>query len=191
MFAALFDTPIVWQKHDACLVIKHAQTEKARYIPLRYRSAALSDLYQSVTCTETRTPDMCWIQNIHTCQCFGDLEPAYTAQDIRRCPCPRIVRMYGLRRHCRQCRSSKIRHKRNNSKRTAISQPIHEGCDPANPINNTRMRRQDTANEKPAIASGEHVLSLTSGTALGEESRSDPKRPGVVQDDLEAFSSST
>lgn len=53
---------------------------------------------------------MCYVQNVHTCQCLGNIEPTYTPKDVRSCLCPTIVRMHGLRNKCGPCRRQQKRH---------------------------------------------------------------------------------
>lgn len=63
--------------------------------------------------------EMCYIQNVHTCQCSGSIEPAFTSQDVRSCMCPTIIRMHGLRQKCDPCRrQEKKQGKKKKSRRT-------------------------------------------------------------------------
>lgn len=56
--------------------------------------------------------DMCKIQNQYACPCLGEVEPAFTPQDVRSCPCPSIVKFYQVRRRCRRCQQPGKKHTR-------------------------------------------------------------------------------
>lgn len=73
---------------------------------------------------------MCFVQNVHTCQCHGSIEPAFTPQDVRSCMCPTIVRMHGLRHKCDPCRrqqkrQGKRKSLRRNESRKDMTETMH------------------------------------------------------------------
>lgn len=105
--------------------------------------------YQAVRpyVTSGQFPAMCCIQNVHTCQCLGEVEPAFTPQDVRSCLCPTIIRMHGLRNKCEQCR----RHQRKQTRKQNV-------------------RHSGSGNESRRTLSTETSRNLSAGDARGRTS---------------------
>lgn len=107
---------------------------------------------------------MCYVQNVHTCQCLGSIEQAFTPQDVRACTCPTIVRMYGLRHKCELCRGQQ---KRRVNKKKRIPQP----SDSSDASKQTYPTETTVATVEEAMQKG---LTLTPNTLHSRWSGSGP-----------------
>lgn len=135
---------------------------------------------------------MCYIQNIHTCQCLGKLEPAFTPQDVRSCTCPMIVRMHGLRHKCEPCRRQHKRGKKKNTRRTDSSDAsMHIPSGKPTSREATAVERQQSA----VVSNDSHAQPADGGQTQCHTIYSSPleasEKQEVVRSKFDIFTSSS